>query len=133
MPLLKRSFDVVLSGTGLVLSAPLGVVIALAIKWTDGGPVFFSQERIGKGGKSFQGLKFRSMVVGADRNTGPKQVEAGAKDPRVTAVGSILRGTAMDELPQLWNIFKGDMSFVGPRALAAREVEAAASPLRSRA
>jgi len=83
--------------------------------------VFFSQERVGKGGLPFRGYKFRSMVPDADRKFGTLQ--AGEHDPRVTAVGGILRKTAMDELPQLWNIFTGDMSFVGPRALAVEEVE----------
>ena len=110
-----------LSGTGLVLAAPVGAVIALAIKLGDRGPVFFGQERVGKGGKPFRSYKFRSMVPDADRVTGT--VQAQENDPRVTPVGRVLRATAMDELPQLWNIFRGDMSFVGPRALATREVE----------
>jgi lipopolysaccharide/colanic/teichoic acid biosynthesis glycosyltransferase len=120
-PLSKRAFDVVLSGAGLVLALPLGAAVALAVKLTDGGPVFFTQERVGKGGRRFRSYKFRSMVPDADRKLGT--VQAGENDPRVTAVGRILRKTAMDELPQLWNIFCGDMSFVGPRALAAEEVE----------
>ena len=120
-PLSKRAFDVLLSGVGLVLAIPVGGVAALAIKLGDGGPVFFSQERVGRGGVPFRSFKFRSMVPDADKSFGT--VQAGEHDPRVTAVGRILRKTAMDELPQLWNIFKGDMSFVGPRALAVQEVE----------
>jgi lipopolysaccharide/colanic/teichoic acid biosynthesis glycosyltransferase len=120
-PLSKRAFDVLLSGVGLVLAIPVGAAAALAIKLGDGGPVFFSQERVGKGGVPFRSYKFRSMVPDADKKIGT--VQAGEHDPRVTAAGSILRKTAMDELPQLWNIFKGDMSFVGPRALAVQEVE----------
>ncbi len=115
-PLSKRAFDVLLSGAGLVLALPVGAAAALAIKLGDGGPIFFSQERVGKGGRSFRSYKFRSMVPHADKKYGT--VQAGEHDPRVTAVGRILRKTAMDELPQLWNIFRGDMSFVGPRALA---------------
>jgi lipopolysaccharide/colanic/teichoic acid biosynthesis glycosyltransferase len=120
-PLSKRAFDVLLSGTGLVLAIPVGLAAALAIKLEDGGPVFFSQERVGKGGLPFRSFKFRSMVPEADKKFGT--VQAGEHDPRVTRVGRILRKTAMDELPQLWNIFRGDMSFVGPRALAVEEVE----------
>lgn len=119
--LLKRVFDLGLSGAGLVLSAPLSALIALAIKLGDGGPVFFSQQRIGRNGRPFRSWKFRSMVVDADRDKTPRQ--ATEQDPRVTPVGRWLRKTAMDELPQLWNIFRGDMSFVGPRALATEEVE----------
>jgi len=118
--MIKRSFDIALSGTGLVASAPLWGIIALAVKCTDGGPIFFPQTRIGRGGQSFKALKFRSMVPDADR-FGP--VQASEDDPRVTRVGRWLRATAMDELPQLWNIFIGDMSFVGPRPLVPDEVE----------
>ena len=120
-PLSKRAFDVLLSGAGLVLALPVGAAAALAIKLGDGGPVFFSQERVGRGGVPFRSYKFRSMVPDADKKFG--SVQAGEHDPRVTAAGRILRKTAMDELPQLWNIFKGDMSFVGPRALAVEEKE----------
>jgi lipopolysaccharide/colanic/teichoic acid biosynthesis glycosyltransferase len=91
------------------------------VKLSDRGPVFFSQERVGKGGRPFRGYKFRSMIPDADEKFGT--VQAGEDDPRVTSVGRLLRKTAMDELPQLWNIFRGDMSFVGPRALATHEVE----------
>jgi lipopolysaccharide/colanic/teichoic acid biosynthesis glycosyltransferase len=120
-PLLKRAFDVILSGTGLVFSSPLWLAFAAFIKLEDGGPVFYSQERVGRGGRSFRGYKFRSMVPDADKRYGLVQAEE--NDPRITKVGRVLRATAMDELPQLWNIFKGDMSFVGPRALAVKEVE----------
>lgn len=108
---------------GLALALPLGALIALAVKLGDGGPVFFSQQRVGKGGRPFSSYKFRSMIPDADSKLGP--VQATEDDPRVTPVGRLLRKTAMDELPQLWNIFRGDMSFVGPRALATREVELA--------
>jgi lipopolysaccharide/colanic/teichoic acid biosynthesis glycosyltransferase len=117
----KRLFDVCLSGIGLVLSAPLWALIAAAIKLEDGGPVFFTQPRVGLGGVPFLAFKFRSMKTGADAHTG---LQAGARDPRVTHVGAVLRATAMDELPQLWNIFRGDMSFVGPRPLMPGEIEA---------
>lgn len=120
----KRAFDVFLSATGLLLSSPLWLVIALAITLEDGGPVFFAQERVGRFGRTFRALKFRSMHPDAEARTGA--IQALADDPRVTRVGRILRAAAMDELPQLWNILCGDMSFVGPRALRPGEIEAQA-------
>jgi lipopolysaccharide/colanic/teichoic acid biosynthesis glycosyltransferase/glycosyltransferase involved in cell wall biosynthesis len=119
--LLKRSFDALLSGLGLIGSAPLWVLFAALIKFEDGGPVFYRQERVGKDGRIFFALKFRSMVPNAEAGLGP--VQAGYDDPRVTRIGRFLRATAMDELPQLLNIFIGDMSFVGPRALRPMEIE----------
>ena len=124
-PLLKRPFDILLSGAGLLFSIPIWLVIAVAIKLEDGGPIFYSQDRVGIGGRTFKSWKFRSMRVGSDRDFGPLQ--ASEKDPRVTRVGSLLRPTAADELPQLWNIFRGDMSFVGPRALMPEEIELSAN------
>jgi lipopolysaccharide/colanic/teichoic acid biosynthesis glycosyltransferase len=118
---MKRAFDVVLSGVGLMVSAPLWAAIAAAIKVEDRGPVFFTQDRVGLGGRRFRALKFRSMIPDAEAATGA--VQAVPDDPRATAVGRALRATAMDELPQLWNIFRGDMSFVGPRALRPDEIE----------
>lgn len=117
----KRLLDVVLSGAGLVLSAPLWLVAATAIKLEDRGPVFYGQERVGQGGRRFRVLKFRSMVPNAEAGVGALQAMAG--DPRVTRVGRFMRATAFDELPQLLSIFKGDMSFVGPRALRPGEIE----------
>ena len=119
--MIKRAFDCVLAGTGLLLSAPLWAAIALAIKIEDGGDVFFRQGRVGRGGRVFDALKFRSMVPDAEARTGP--VQATEHDPRVTRIGRFMRATAMDELPQLWNIFAGDMSFVGPRPLRPGEVD----------
>jgi lipopolysaccharide/colanic/teichoic acid biosynthesis glycosyltransferase len=119
--MIKRVFDLVLSGVGLVGSAPLWALIAAAIRLEDSGPVFFLQTRVGRGGRPFKALKFRSMVPDADKRFGA--VQASERDPRVTRVGRLLRATAMDELPQLWNIFVGDMSFVGPRPLMPGEVE----------
>jgi lipopolysaccharide/colanic/teichoic acid biosynthesis glycosyltransferase len=118
---IKRGFDCALAGAGLILSAPLWLLIAAAVKLEDGGPVFFAQDRVGLGGRTFQALKFRSMVPDAEARTGP--VQATENDPRITRVGRVMRATAMDELPQLWNIFAGDMSFVGPRPLRPGEVE----------
>jgi len=120
---MKRAFDVGLSGAGLIASAPLWALFAALIKLQDGGPVFFAQERLGRGGRVFKALKFRSMIVDADAATGPRQAER--NDPRITPIGRIMRATAMDELPQLWNIFRGDMSFVGPRPLRPGEIEVA--------
>lgn len=117
----KRALDVLLSGAGLLLSAPFWAAIALAIKVEDGGPVFYAQERVGRLGRTFRALKFRSMRPDAEAYTGA--IQAVEDDPRVTRLGRILRATAMDELPQLWNILRGDMSFVGPRALRPGEIE----------
>lgn len=117
----KRGFDLLLSGLGLVASAPLWGVIAVAVRWEDGGPIFFRDLRVGQNEDLFTAFKFRTMVRDADSLFGPRQ--ATEDDPRVTRVGRLLRATAMDELPQLWNIFCGDMSFVGPRALRPGEIE----------
>ena len=118
----KRALDVLLSSFGLIASAPLWFVLAAIIKAADGGPVFYGQERVGLGGRVFRALKFRSMRTDAEAVSGA--VQATAADPRVTTVGRVMRATAMDELPQLWNIMRGDMSFVGPRALRPGEIEA---------
>ncbi|UCE40723.1 MAG: sugar transferase [Candidatus Aminicenantes bacterium] len=118
---LKRPFDIALSFVGLILSSPLWLLFGLMIWIEDRGPVFFKQERIGKDGRVFMALKFRSMIANAEQNKGP--IQAKKNDKRITRVGKILRATAMDELPQLTNILKGDMSFVGPRALRPAEIE----------
>jgi lipopolysaccharide/colanic/teichoic acid biosynthesis glycosyltransferase len=118
----KRALDVGLSAMGLIGSAPVWAAFAAAIKLEDGGPVFFRQERVGQGGRVFEALKFRSMRPDAEEQVGALQAQHG--DPRVTRTGRVMRATAMDELPQLWNILRGDMSFVGPRALRPGEIEA---------
>jgi lipopolysaccharide/colanic/teichoic acid biosynthesis glycosyltransferase/VanZ family protein len=123
---LKRPFDLALSFLGLVLSSPLWLLFSLLIRLQDRGPVFYEQERVGEDGRIFKALKFRSMIVDAEKVSGA--VQAVENDPRVTKIGRILRATAMDELPQLWNIFKGDMSFVGPRALRPQEKEVQGNP-----
>ena len=122
--MLKRSFDLIVSGTGLLVFSPVSLLIALAIKIDDGGPVLFPQQRVGRHGQAFLAYKFRSMVVDAEKLTGA--VQATANDPRVTRVGRVLRATAFDELPQLWNIFQGDMSIVGPRPLRPGEADTTA-------
>ena len=122
---MKRMFDAALAGAGLVGSSPLWLLFAAAIKLEDGGPVFYTQERVGLRGRVFTALKFRSMRPDAESGVGA--VQAVENDPRVTRIGRVMRATAMDELPQLWNIFRGDMSFVGPRALRPGEVEVEAA------
>jgi Undecaprenyl-phosphate glucose phosphotransferase len=109
----KRAFDVAVSGLGLVLAAPLLAALALAVLATSGRPVFYTQERMGLDGRIFRMLKFRSMPTDAETETGP--VWTTEDDPRRTRLGAILRKTNLDELPQLWNVLRGDMSLVGPR------------------
>lgn len=119
-PLTKRVFDILCASIGVVALSPAGIVIALAIKLSDGGPVFFRQQRVGQGGKLFHILKFRSMVVGAEK-LGPGVTREG--DRRITKIGRFLRKTKLDELPQLWNVLIGDMGMVGPRPEVPRYVE----------
>lgn len=109
----KRFFDIVFSFLGLIIAALPMLIIAIAIKIDSKGPVIFKQERLGKNGKVFKILKFRSMCVGAER-TG-SGVYSGKGDARVTKVGKLLRKTSLDEIPQLLSVLKGDMSFIGPR------------------
>lgn len=110
---LKRAMDVVLASVGLIVLSPLFALIALLIKWNDRGPVFYFQERMGLNGHRFRMVKFRSMKVDAETTSGP--VWASATDERRTRLGTFLRATSIDELPQLWNVVVGDMSLVGPR------------------
>jgi exopolysaccharide biosynthesis polyprenyl glycosylphosphotransferase len=110
---LKRAMDILFSATGLVVLFPLFVVVALLVKKDSKGPVFYRQDRIGENGKKFMIYKFRTMRVDAEAATGP--VWAKAEDPRRTKLGAALRKSNVDELPQLWNVLKGDMSLVGPR------------------
>jgi lipopolysaccharide/colanic/teichoic acid biosynthesis glycosyltransferase len=123
--MLKRAFDVIVSAAGLIVLSPAAALIALLIKMEDGGPVFFTQARVGRDGRVFDARKFRSMIPDAERATGAVQATAG--DPRVTRVGRLLRATAFDELPQLWNILRGDMSVVGPRPLRPDESDTTGS------
>ena len=116
---LKRVMDVTLASAGLVIAAPIWLAITLAVKLEDGGPVFYVQNRWGRGKRPFKVYKFRSMVPDADRRFGA--VQAREHDPRITRVGRILRATSLDELPQLLNIWRGQMSWVGPRALPINE------------
>ena len=111
--IVKRFMDVLLSGIALIIASPIFLIISLAIKIEDGGPVFYKQERVTIGGKVFKILKFRSMITNAEIN-GISQ-PAVDNDPRITKIGKIIRATRIDELPQILNILKGDMSIVGPR------------------
>jgi lipopolysaccharide/colanic/teichoic acid biosynthesis glycosyltransferase len=108
----KRVFDIVASSFGLIFLFPLMGLVAVVIRVTSPGPVFYGSSRIGLGGKLFKMVKFRTMVVGADK-AGP--LVTASNDPRITPIGRYLRRTKLDELPTLWNVFKGDMSIVGPR------------------
>jgi lipopolysaccharide/colanic/teichoic acid biosynthesis glycosyltransferase len=117
---IKRAFDAVAAALGLLLLSPFFLLAALAIKLTSRGPVFFRQERVGKDFRTFRIYKFRTMVVDAPRLGG--QITAG-NDPRITGIGRILRKTKLDELPQLINVLRGDMSLVGPRPEVPRYVE----------
>lgn len=111
---LKRFFDILCSGLGLILASPFILIIAILVKTSSKGPVFFLQERLGKKGKVFKIIKFRTMVVNAE-NIGTGVKVDGKSDARITKVGRFLRATSMDELPQLVNVVKGDMALVGPR------------------
>jgi lipopolysaccharide/colanic/teichoic acid biosynthesis glycosyltransferase len=115
-PFIKRAFDFTLALLGLILSSPLWLFLSLAIFLADRGPVLFLQKRVGRGGKEFRLVKFRTMKTIAKGET-PHRVTDIAKDPRVTRIGKALRATALDELLVLLNILKGDMSFVGPKPL----------------
>jgi len=118
--LLKRPLDVILSTFMLILSLPVSLPIAVAIKLEDNGPIFYRQERWGLGGSRFKAYKFRTMVPSSDEEFGLRQAKE--NDPRITRIGRILRAMGLDELPQLLNIFLGEMSFVGPRSLAVGEI-----------
>lgn len=117
-PIFKRPFDVVASAAGLLITLPVWLFFAAWTRLEDGGPVFFRQVRIGRYGGPFRVLKFRSMVIDPEL----VEVQARRNDPRITRVGRVLRRTALDELPQLWNILIGEMSFVGPRAQPEKEI-----------
>jgi lipopolysaccharide/colanic/teichoic acid biosynthesis glycosyltransferase len=117
----NRAADVTLAGLGLVVASPFLAAAALAIKLEDGGPVLFRQRRVGKDGDDFELLKLRSMVVDAERQGAGYAVDRG--DSRITRVGRFLRRTSIDELPQLWNVVRGDMSVIGPRPTLRYQVE----------
>jgi len=118
---LNRALDVVIAGAGLAVSAPLLGLAALAIKLEDRGPVLYRQQRVGKDGVDFELFKLRTMVVGAETQGAGWAVDRG--DSRITRVGRVLRRTSVDELPQLWNVLRGDMSVIGPRPTLRYQVE----------
>ena len=126
----KRLIDIVCSFVGILVLSPLFIIIAIIVKFTSKGPIFFSQKRVGRNGKEFDMYKFRSMVVNAEelkeklaaQNEMSGPMFKMKDDPRVTKVGKFIRKTSIDELPQLWNILKGDMSLVGPRPSLPKEV-----------
>ena len=119
-PLAKRTYDLVFAALGLIILSPLLLLIAIIVKLSDRGPVLFLQRRIGQYGRPFRIWKFRTMIVDAEKH-GLSVTKAG--DHRVTLVGRVLRKTKLDELPQLWNVLRGEMSFVGPRPEVPRYVE----------
>lgn len=119
MTFIKRAFDFTLAFLGLILSSPLWLILSLAIYLTDRGPVLFLQKRVGRGGREFSLVKFRTMKP-VPKGKKPHRVTDIEQDPRVTRIGKVLRATALDELPVLLNILKGDMSFVGPKPLPYR-------------
>jgi lipopolysaccharide/colanic/teichoic acid biosynthesis glycosyltransferase len=118
---LNRALDVVVAGAGLVFSGPLVGLAVLAIKLEGGGPVLYRQQRVGKDGADFELFKLRTMVMGAETKGAGWAVDRG--DPRITRVGRVLRRTSVDELPQLWNVLRGEMSVIGPRPTLRYQVE----------
>jgi len=118
---MNRALDVVGASLGLVLASPFLAAAALAIKLDGGGPVLYRQARVGRDGHEFELVKLRTMVVGAERQGAGWAVDHG--DPRITRVGSVLRRLSLDEVPQLWNVVRGEMSLIGPRPTLAYQVE----------
>jgi lipopolysaccharide/colanic/teichoic acid biosynthesis glycosyltransferase len=118
----NRALDMIGASLGLALASPALAVAALAIKLDDGGPVLYRQRRVGQGGREFELVKLRTMVVGAEQQGAGWAVNRG--DPRITKVGRALRRLSLDELPQLWNVVRGEMSLIGPRPTLAYQVEA---------
>ena len=118
---MNRAVDVVVAGVGLALASPILGLAALATKLESGGPILYRQTRVGRNGEDFDVLKLRSMVVGAEQLGAGYAVDQG--DRRITRIGRILRRTSIDELPQLWNILRGDMSVIGPRPTLRYQVE----------
>jgi lipopolysaccharide/colanic/teichoic acid biosynthesis glycosyltransferase len=117
----NRVADVAIAGSALVLASPVLGVAALAVKLEDGGPVLYRQTRVGRNGADFELLKLRTMVVGAETMGAGLSVNRG--DPRITRVGRLLRKLSLDELPQLWNVVRGEMSVIGPRPTLRYQVE----------
>lgn len=121
---MKRTFDIILCLVAMIPGAPIMLITALLIKIEDGGPVFFKQKRVTRYGREFEILKFRSMIVDAEKGGYNLSMRANGKDPRITKVGRVIRACRVDEIPQLLNILKGDMSIVGPRPERVENIEA---------
>jgi len=126
----NRVLDLLSASLGLAVASPLLAASAIAIKVEDGGPVFFRQTRVGKDGEDFELLKLRTMVVDAERKGAGYAVDAG--DSRITRTGRILRRTSVDELPQLWNVVRGEMSLIGPRPTLRYQVDTYTARQRKR-
>ena len=118
---MNRALDIAIAGTGLLVASPFLALAAVAIKLEDSGPVLYRQSRVGKDGRDFELLKLRTMVPGAEKLGAGLAVDKG--DPRITRVGRFLRRTSVDELPQLWNVVRGEMSVIGPRPTLRYQVE----------
>ena len=118
---MNRAVDIATAALGLAVTSPLLAASAVAIKLEDGGPVLYRQVRVGKDGEDFELLKLRTMVVGAEKKGAGFAVDAG--DSRITRVGRLLRKTSVDELPQLWNVLRGEMSLIGPRPTLRYQVD----------
>jgi len=118
--MIRRAFDILVAGLALALASPILVLAAIAIKLTSRGPVIYRQRRVGRGGAEFDLLKLRTMVQGAEQLGAGLWVDA--DDPRITRVGALLRRTSLDELPNLWNVLRGEMSLIGPRPTVPEQV-----------
>ncbi|MFT5290068.1 MAG: lipopolysaccharide/colanic/teichoic acid biosynthesis glycosyltransferase [Planctomycetota bacterium] len=132
-PFTKRAIDVLVAGMALFILSPVLAVLAIAIRYQDGGPALYVQERVGRGGRPFRFIKFRSMSIASNNLRESVIAQAGQRtavrfkdrrDPRITPLGRFLRRTSLDELPQLWSVLVGDMSLVGPRPPLPSEVAA---------
>jgi lipopolysaccharide/colanic/teichoic acid biosynthesis glycosyltransferase len=117
----NRAFDIAIAGAGLVISSPFLAAAALAVKLDGGGPVLYKQVRVGQHGQDFELLKLRTMIVGAENQGAGYAVDRG--DTRITRAGRVLRRLSLDELPQLWNVVRGDMSIIGPRPTLRYQVD----------
>ena len=118
---MNRALDIAIAGTGLAFASPLLALSALAVKLEDRGPVLYRQTRVGRDGRDFELLKLRTMVVGAEKIGAGFAIDRG--DSRITKVGKVLRKTSLDELPQLWNVVRGEMSIIGPRPTLRYQVD----------
>ena len=128
--MIRRAIDILVAGTALLIASPLLALAALAIKLTSRGPVIYRQRRVGRGGAEFDVLKLRTMVVGAEHVGAGLWVDE--DDPRITRAGAFLRRTSLDELPNLWNVLRGEMSLIGPRPTVPEQVAVSTERQRGR-